>query len=130
MSLWAARLTGPASVLRVQAVSVRPGTVDLDIAGVVVPADVPNRNHGRAAGALSARAAGVGPAGRPAGRPGHAVRFRGPHTDYRLDTPVGPVEVRGAGGTSCACSRPHRWAVDRVWLVAELAGGPGLLLRE
>ncbi len=117
--LWCARLTGPASVLRLPAAGAGPGSVRLDVAGVVVTADVPpgSAGEGRVRSVL-VRPEWARLDGPLAGRVS-AVRFRGPHTDYRLDTPVGPVEVREAGPPRAAVGDPTGWAVQRVWLFAD-----------
>ena len=44
------------------------------------------------------------------------VRFRGPHTDYHLVTPAGPLLIREAGPPR-AGRGPARWSLLRVRLV-------------
>ena len=44
------------------------------------------------------------------------IRFRGPHTDYHLDTPVGPLLIREAGSPRAGCG-PVRWSLLRARLM-------------
>jgi ABC-type Fe3+/spermidine/putrescine transport system ATPase subunit len=118
--LWSARLTGPATVLQLRAVADGTGGVELDVAGVVVRAAVPVGTE-PGAGAVLVRPEWARLGGPLAGRV-VAVRFRGPHTDYRLDTPVGDVEVRETGAPRAAAGDPAGWDLDRVWLLREPAG--------
>jgi hypothetical protein len=50
-----------------------------------------------------------------------AVRYRGSDTDYRLDTPVGLVEVRERGVPHADVGDARGWTIDRAWL---LPGSP------
>jgi ABC-type Fe3+/spermidine/putrescine transport system ATPase subunit len=117
VDLWAARLTGPATVLRLPVSPGAAGTVEVDVAGVVAtprvsaatvvaggPASVLVRPEwARLGGPLAGRVTGV--------------RFRGPHTDYRLETPAGPVEVRETGAPRAAVGSPTGWSLERVCLL-------------
>lgn len=111
--LWAALLTGPASVLDAAVRSLAAGTAVLQVGDrqVRVPGG------------------GVADGGVPLVRPDWlalggplpgivaAVWYRGPHTDYRLDTPVGPVDVRASGPPTAGGGEPVGWALHRVWVV-------------
>ena len=44
------------------------------------------------------------------------VRFRGPHTDYHLATPAGPLLIRNSGPPRAGCG-PARWRLLRVRLM-------------
>lgn len=85
VDLWAARLTGPASALEVAP----HGTV------LVRP------EWARLGGALPARVV--------------SVRFRGPDTDYRLDTPSGLLEVRERGRPRARVGDQVGATLDRFW---------------
>jgi ABC-type Fe3+/spermidine/putrescine transport system ATPase subunit len=112
--LTVARLTGPVSVLDTPVRPAGPGQYEIGIAGA--RATVP----GTAAPA-------VGPAVlvRPdwarlgeGGLPGTVteVRFRGPHTDYHLTTPAGPLLIREPGPPR-AGPGPVCWSLTRLRLL-------------
>ena len=89
VDLWAARLTGPASVLDSQGrqLLVRPGWARL----------------------------GGGREGRL-----RAVWFRGPHSDYLVDTPTGDVLIRAQGAPRHRVGERLGWSLDHSWA---LGGG-------
>jgi len=127
---WAARLTGPASVLELPLVGgeSRAGTVDVDVAGTRVAVTGQPRQPGRAAVLVRPEWARLG--GRLPGRVA-AARFRGPHTDYRLDTPVGPVEVREPGTPQARVGDAPGWDLRRGWVLpGETGPRPGQLSRS
>jgi ABC-type Fe3+/spermidine/putrescine transport system ATPase subunit len=110
--LTVARLTGPVSVLHAPVsaagvIQAAPG-VDPANCAVLVRPDW-------------ARLGGPGQPGDPDG-PGELpgavteIRFRGPHTDYHLDTPVGPLLIREAGSPRAGCG-PVRWSLLRARLM-------------
>lgn len=119
VDLWAARLTGPATVLELTVVRAGRDTAELaltdiriDVAAGAVgplrpgPAQVLVRPEwARLGGALPGRVA--------------AVRYRGPDTDYRLDTPAGSVEVREGGPPQARVGEGTGWALQRAWLLAQ-----------
>ena len=129
--LTVARLTGPVSVLDAPVRAAAPGTCTIEVgeARVTVPA-------GSAPGAGPA-APGAGPAApailvRPdwarlgGDLPGlvEEVRFRGPHTDYHVGTPAGPLLIREPGPPR-AVSGPVRWSLLRARLMPrEHRAGP------
>ncbi|MDQ1660222.1 MAG: iron(III) transport system ATP-binding protein [Blastococcus sp.] len=86
---FAARLTGPASVVRATdgtgALLVRPGWA-------------------RLGGSLEGEVA--------------TVRFRGPHTDYVVAGPLGEVLVRESGAPAHAVGDPIGWTLVRSWPLA------------
>ena len=122
-----ARLTGPVSVLAAPVRPAGPGHYTLDLAGV--RAAVP----GTAAPAAAPAPGNATPAD-PVGpsilvRPDWArlgegdlpgavteVRFRGPHTDYHLSTPGGPLLIREAGPPR-AGPGAIRWSLLRIRLL-------------
>lgn len=129
VDVWAARLTGPASLLdlRVTASDGR-GVVDVEIAGrphtVFVP---PTPEHpvpvaGAARAVLRPEWAHLG--GEIQGRV-IGVRFRGADTDYRLQTPAGTVEIRQRGGPTAQRDALVTWGIDRAWLLATGETGEG-----
>ena len=86
MNLFAARLTGPASVLEApdggRTFLVRPGWARL----------------GRA---LEAKV--------------RTVWFRGPHSEYLADSPLGEVLMREPGGPATQPASASPWALHRSW---------------
>ncbi len=44
------------------------------------------------------------------------VWFRGPHTDYRLETPAGELELREPGPPRAAVGDEVGWSLERGWL--------------
>jgi iron(III) transport system ATP-binding protein len=91
VDLFAARLTGPASVIDAPdgagTVLVRPGWARL---GGPLPAEL------------------------------RAVWFRGPHSDYLLESPLGNVLIREPGPPRSAAGTRVGWALGRSWTLAEL----------
>jgi iron(III) transport system ATP-binding protein len=94
VDLFAARLTGPASLIAAPDggghVLVRPGWARLD-------------------GPLEAEL--------------RAVWFRGPHTDYLLATPLGELLVREPGPPRHPAGARVRWAVEHCWPLSRPADG-------
>ena len=127
-----AALTGPVSVLHAPVSSVTAARYTIEVGGAraTVPGSV-------APGSAPAGSAPAGPAllVRPdwalLGGPGPGppdvdgdlpgsitdVRFRGPHTDYHLVTPAGPLLIREAGPPR-AGPGPARWSLLRVRLMS------------
>jgi ABC-type Fe3+/spermidine/putrescine transport system ATPase subunit len=117
VDLAAARLTGPASVLELPAVPGRRGEVEISVAGatLTVPAApagpietgtarlLLRPEWGRLGGSLPGRIV--------------AVRYRGADTDYRLDTPVGTVEIRERGAPDASVGDRCGWSISRAWLL-------------
>ncbi|MEO6208078.1 MAG: ABC transporter ATP-binding protein [Candidatus Limnocylindrales bacterium] len=93
--VWAARLTGTASVL------------------TATPDGVP---HTSGSAQVLVRPDWVGLGG---GLPGHveAIWFRGSHTDAELTTPFGPLVVRGLGVPTVAVGGAVTWHLRRSWLL-------------
>lgn len=50
------------------------------------------------------------------------VSYRGPHTDYRLETPAGAVTVRASGTPRVAAGGSVTWGLLRAWLVPGVPG--------
>ncbi len=116
VDVWAARLTGPASVLEGEVHHADGACVVVTLSGRTV----------RVAGGRTADAGA---------RPDLLVRpdwtalggdlngivsqlwYRGPHTDYRLDTPAGDVDVRATGPPAATVGQRVGWGLRRVWAV-------------
>jgi ABC-type Fe3+/spermidine/putrescine transport system ATPase subunit len=132
--LTVARLTGPVSVLFAPLTPAAPHHYTLHVAEAraTVPATTALREPDRAASAPAilvrpdwARLADpTTPASPddPADLPGTIteVRFRGPHTDYYLTTPAGPLLIRESGPPRAAPG-PVRWSLLRVRLMPRRA---------
>jgi ABC-type Fe3+/spermidine/putrescine transport system ATPase subunit len=117
VSLWAARLTGPASLLEATVAAASEGTVNVDVgntsvtvAGGGVPPTEPDLrplllrpDWTHIGGGLTGRVA--------------AALFRGPHTDYLLDAPGGQVLVRSAGPPRHCVGDELRWGISRAWVL-------------
>ncbi len=114
IDLWAALLTGPASVVDLTVLSVGADGATVDIRGQ----------------AVSARVEGAGRPGRyravlrpewldlDGDLPGvvRGVWYRGSHTDYLLDTPLGPIGVRTPGTPRVAPGIAVGWTLNRAWV--------------
>jgi ABC-type Fe3+/spermidine/putrescine transport system ATPase subunit len=119
VNLWAARLTGPASLLSAAVVAVDGRQWTLDVAGTQA--------------VISCDGSGDRPAGleRFLVRPGwahlgghltggvRAVRFRGPHSDYLVETGAGDVLIRDAEAPRLRVGDRLTWGLERAWLVEE-----------
>jgi iron(III) transport system ATP-binding protein len=123
--LTVAALTGPLSVLHAPVCAAGPGRYAIAVG------DDRSTVPGTAAGAASvdpvimvrpdwASLASPGTADNAELLPGTLteVRFRGPHTDYHLATPAGPVLVREPGPPRAGCG-PVRWRLLRARLMPE-----------
>ncbi|MGI8998230.1 MAG: ABC transporter ATP-binding protein [Candidatus Limnocylindria bacterium] len=110
--LWAARLTGPASLLDaavlddadVRVEGIPPGTRAMGSGALVRP------DWASLGGDLSGTVAGVW--------------FRGPHTDYRLATPYGEVEIREPGPPRLGVGSTTGWRLHRAWPLAAATPSP------
>lgn len=117
VSVAAAVLTGPSSVLAADAWAAGDGllSVDFGAGAVVVPgagtrSGVPRRRRVlvrpdwvRAGGPLRGRITAVG--------------FRGPHTDYDLDTGAGPIVLQQPGEPRHVAGETMCWSLDRAWVL-------------
>jgi iron(III) transport system ATP-binding protein len=92
VDLFAALLTGPASVLDA------PGGGTL----LVRP------GWARLGGDLEAKV--------------HTVRFRGPHSEYLADSPLGEVQIREAGPPRHAPGDRIGWTLERSWSLPDTCG--------
>jgi iron(III) transport system ATP-binding protein len=111
--LWSARLSGPASVLRGTLLeSERVQVLDQVVA---MRSSARSRVEGTEVEVL------VRPDWASLGGPLHGrvsgVWFRGPHTDYRLETAAGGLELREPGPPRAAVGDDVGWSLERGWLV-------------
>jgi len=102
--LWAARLTGPASALDATLV----GDVAVRVEGSGARGEPGDRvlvrpDWASLRGNLTGTVVGVW--------------FRGPHTDYRLATSYGEVEIREAGPPGASVGATIGWQLHRAWLI-------------
>jgi ABC-type Fe3+/spermidine/putrescine transport system ATPase subunit len=107
-----ARLTGPVSILDAPVTGRAADAVTVHVGGVPVTARcaVPCAAGGRVVVRPEWAALGGELPGRVS-----AVRFAGPHTDYELDTPAGPVVIREPGAPRRATGEAPGWTLRRVW---------------
>ncbi|HEY0470607.1 MAG TPA: ABC transporter ATP-binding protein [Kribbella sp.] len=117
VSLWAARLTGPASVITAPVVALGNGMAKVSVGGADTEVAV---------SCLTGSAEGdaellVRPDWTTVGGPLPGVVlaswFRGPHTDHLLNTPAGEVLVREPGRDSRAAGTRLSWDLQRIWPV-------------
>jgi iron(III) transport system ATP-binding protein len=120
VDLWAAHLTGLASVVELAIADVREngGPARTEIAGVaqlpiVAAAD------GAPSGIVGAivRPDWVRLGGAVPGRV-ETVAFRGAHTDYRLATAAGTIDLRAGGPPTVAEGDAVGWSLERAWIPA------------
>jgi ABC-type Fe3+/spermidine/putrescine transport system ATPase subunit len=112
--LWAARLSGPASVL--------DGTLldaaHADVLGLAVP--LPGLSATSGTGervAILVRPDWASLGGSLSGRVS-GVWFRGPHTDYRIETAAGALELREPGPPRAGVGEEVGWTLRRGWPTA------------
>jgi len=106
-----ARLTGPACVLTAEARSRDDATAEITIGGATAAVACGACRCGPRLLVRPDWAALEGPFEAIAAR----VRFRGPHTDYALDTAAGRLELRAAGPPRHAVGERVTWSLARVW---------------
>lgn len=106
-----ARLTGTACVLAAEARPRDAATAEITIGGATAAVACAARRCGPRLLVRPDWAALDGPFEAIASR----VRFRGPHTDYTLDTAAGRLELRAAGPPRHAAGEHVTWSLARVW---------------
>ena len=111
VDLAVARLTGPACVLTAQARPLDAATVEITLGGATAAVACAAGRGGRRLLVRPDWAALDGPFEATAAR----VRFRGPHTDYTLDTAAGDLELRAAGPPRHAVGERVTWSLAQVW---------------
>lgn len=115
VDVWAARLTGPASVIDVDVTATAQQGLEMIVAGqrVVVPGTA--AAPGRYAALVRPDWAALG--GPLAGRIAHTW-YRGPHTDYRVQTESGDVVLRCPGPPRARPGERVDWRLDRVHVMS------------
>ncbi|MDX6291685.1 MAG: iron(III) transport system ATP-binding protein [Kribbellaceae bacterium] len=116
VSLWAARLTGPASVISAPLVSMGNGMAKVTVGGAETKVAVLTEQPITAGAQLLVRPDWTAMGG-PLPGVVLASWFRGPHTDHLLDTPAGEVLVREPGQESHPAGTRLSWDLHRVWPV-------------
>ncbi len=119
IDLWAARLTGLASIIDLRIVDERGGQHRIEVAGssqtaTLAAAGPVLRGQVRAI----VRPDWVRLGGAIPGRV-ETVAFRGAHTDYRLATPGGAIDLRAGGPPTIALGDSVGWSLDRAWIPGE-----------
>ena len=100
--LWAARLTGPASLLDAALLTDTEVRVEAPPSARATASEVLVRpDWASLGGDLTGTVVGVW--------------FRGPHTDYRLATPYGEVEIREPGTPRASVGSTTGWRLHRAW---------------
>ena len=117
VDLWAARLTGPATVITASVDRTSNEKLVLSVGDESVTVQARNvPSQGGSAQVL------VRPDwARLGGRLPAVVRevwYRGTHTDYRLETPAGQVDIREQGFPSARAGHRVTWDLRRVWVIS------------
>ena len=116
VDVWAARLTGPASVLQAAVVDADEGrgSMAVAVAGTVVTVDGPAATPPLGEVGLLVRPGWAHLGGELKGRL-RAVRFRGPHSDHVVETAAGEVLIREPGPPRHAAGDDVTWKLARCW---------------
>lgn len=117
VDLWVARLTGPASVLRVDVAQAGSGEIVVRCEGRTVKVEGSAAAPGWSSVLVRPDWAELG-----GDLPGlvRQVWYRGPYTDYRLETAAGLVEIRKDGMPIARAGDRINWALRRVWSVSDV----------
>lgn len=119
VSVAAAALTGPCTMLTATTAAPGPGLLSVDLgAGSLDVAGGGVRSLKSRVRRLMLRPDWVGEGGPLTGRI-VAVGFRGPHTEYRLETQVGPVLLHQPGPPRHSTGGSLSWTLHRAWVVDE-----------
>ena len=121
VSLWSARLTGPASVLTAvvtpaahDTMKVRVGEVEIRIAAAGAGLDGSASGKRRVLLRPDWTSAGGPLRGRL-----HAVAFRGPHTDHVVEVGSDLVLVRRPGPPRQRVGDLFSWSIDHAWVLPD-----------
>lgn len=114
VDVWTARLTGPASVLHVDIAQAGREEVVVRCEGRTVKVEGTAATPGWASVIVRPDWAELG--GDLPGRVTH-VWYRGPYTDYRLETAAGLVEIRRDGAPIAKPGERVNWILRRVWQI-------------
>jgi ABC-type Fe3+/spermidine/putrescine transport system ATPase subunit len=116
VDVFSAMLAGPASVIDVQVDDQADGRARVRGAGLDLMVDAPSSFRAGRAG-LMIRPEWVCSGGDLAGVV-REVWFRGTHTDYRLDSSAGRLDVRLPGPPTFSVGQASGWTIRRGWLLA------------
>jgi len=114
VDVWAARLTGPASVLETAVVEARGGRCSLTVAGKVVTVEGSEETPVRDAVPLLVRPGWAHLGGELSGRL-RSVRFHGPHSDHVVETAAGNLLIREPGPPRHVAGADVTWTLCRTW---------------
>jgi ABC-type Fe3+/spermidine/putrescine transport system ATPase subunit len=117
VDFWAARLTGPASVLYVDIAQAGQTEVVVRYEGRTAKVEGAAATPGWASVLVRPDWAELG--GDLPGRVTH-VWYRGPYTDYRLETAAGLVEIRRGGTPVAKPGERVNWMLRRIWSVPDV----------
>lgn len=118
VDIWAARLTGPAATIDGRIVDSDGRRVDVEIGDRRIVADtVGGQDNGRANGraVLLVRPEWVELGGEIRGMV-NEVWYRGSHTDYVIETPVGRLTARLPGSPEVHRGESAGWTITRSWI--------------
>ncbi len=122
VDLWAGRLTGPAALLDATIVHAgtagEPGRLRIGDREVVLPSALEAENVGDAQ--LLVRPDWITLDGDLPGTV-EGASYRGPHTDYRIGSPGGRLDVREPGPPRHAVGASVGWRVHRAWPIGDQA---------
>ncbi len=115
----AARLTGLVSVIKAQVASLEDGSLCVELGDVAMTAaGCGARSPGPALRELMLRPEWATTPGPLPGRI-DAVWFRGPHTDYEIDSTAGSILVRAPGPPTRAAGEAMSWGIARACVLPD-----------
>lgn len=116
VDLWAARLTGPAAVLEVDVAQAGSTESVVRYDGRTVKVEGWTTHPGPTSVIVRPEWAELG-----GDLPGVVIQtwYRGPHTDYRVDTAAGRVEIRRPGSPVARAGERVSWTLRRIWPVQD-----------
>jgi ABC-type Fe3+/spermidine/putrescine transport system ATPase subunit len=121
IDLWAARLTGLASIVDVRILDAGTGADAgrIEVAGSSQTAVVATARPFPAGDVRAiVRPDWIRFGGTIPGRV-ETVAFRGAYTDHRLATPAGTIDLRAGGPPTVEAGETVGWSVDRLWIPAQ-----------
>lgn len=118
LDVWAARLTGPASLVETDLHYDPTGRAQVSLGAVELPANVPaDTPPGRVQALIRPEWVSLGG---PTEGIVEEVWFRGPHTDYRLALAGDLVDVRVPGPPELERGQMAGWTIRRCWIVGQM----------
>jgi ABC-type Fe3+/spermidine/putrescine transport system ATPase subunit len=116
VDIWAARLTGPAAVLELDVAQAGAAEIVVRLDGRTMKVEGSISKTGRIPVIVRPEWAELG-----GDLPGVVMQtwYRGPHTDYRIDTTGGRIEIRRAGSPVARAGERVTWNLRRVWPVSD-----------